>query len=98
MVHIAKPQNGEGTHIWERNEATKKSKQNERQRRCRQRQKTAIHSVMAIASEPIFEDTRYVTLGMDVDQDMSTFRSTSRCAKRLAMEWFHQTATSSVKY
>ncbi len=44
---------------------------------------------MAIASECIFEDTRYVTLGMDVDQDMSTFRSTSKCAKRFTMEWFH---------
>jgi hypothetical protein len=60
MVHIAKPRDGEATHAWKKNETTKKSKQNERQRRCRQRQKIAIHSVVAIASEPIFEDTRYV--------------------------------------
>jgi hypothetical protein len=49
---------------------------------------------VAIVSEPIFEDTRYVRLGMDVDLK----RSTSICAKRFAMEWFHQTATRSVKY
>jgi hypothetical protein len=49
---------------------------------------------VAIASEPIFENTRYVTLGMDVDLDMTT----SRCAKRFAMEWFHQITTRGVKY
>ncbi len=34
------------------------------------------------------------TLGMDVDLD----KSTSKCAKIFAMEWFHQTTTRGVKY
>lgn len=92
MVHTAKPQDGEGTCAWKKNEATKNSKQNERQRRCRQRQKIAVHNVVALASELIFENTRYVTLGVDVDLD----KLTSKCAKRFAMEWFHQTTTRGV--
>jgi len=56
--------------------------------------KIAIHSVVAIASEPIFEYTRYVRLGMNVDLKRSTFI----CEKIFAMEWFHWTATRGLKY
>jgi hypothetical protein len=47
MVHTTKPQDGESTHAWKKNEATKKLKKNERQRRYKQQQIIAIHNVVS---------------------------------------------------
>ncbi len=73
-------------HIWDK-EAARKLAQNERQRRCKQRQREVVHNALAIVVESIQENN-----------NVNLERLNTRCVNFFAMEWFHQTSHRGLEF
>jgi hypothetical protein len=69
-------------------DATRKETHNQRQRKCREQQKSIVGNVMAIINE----------LALEVKTFVNLYKSTSKYADLLVGEQFHQTAPRGLEF
>jgi hypothetical protein len=101
MVHITNTiaQDGEGIHAQLLNEVVKIATQNERQKRSRAHQKSNLQNVVHNAMPNGEQNLPTTTIDLVFkNPTLNLEKSTTRNAKRFAIEWFRVTFSEGVEY